>query len=93
MDLLVITFHNKEDAEEVLNYLMTQIKEHGFATVADYTAIAASSISFKDTLFGWSSLDGVKIIQVNNPEREEEEWLIDLPKPEQLFTNDICKEE
>ena len=71
-----IVIEERGDAEDVLQALYDLIDAYGAATVADFYQAVGYTGEFTDNKWGWTSLDGSKIISVRGG------WLIDLPKPE-----------
>lgn len=65
----------REDAEIVLDMLMTTIEEYGAATVGDlYDLLGITDVSFTYQKYGWYDLHGASVKYTRNG------YLIDLPR-------------
>ena len=60
----VIEFDSANDANEVLSYMIDSIEQYGLVTVADFYELSDVASKFTDHQFGWTNLDGVRVIPI-----------------------------
>jgi len=66
------------EAEDVLSRLFDIVVEYGMASVADFYEMVGIDAEFTDGKYGWTDLQGVKVIRVR------EGYLITLPRPQPI---------
>jgi hypothetical protein len=60
----VIEFDSANDANEVLSYMIDSVDQYGLVTVADFYELSAVASKFTDHQFGWTNLDGVRVVPI-----------------------------
>ena len=60
----VIEFDSANDANEVLSYMIDSVEQYGLVTVADFYELSAVASKFTDHQFGWTNLDGVRVVPI-----------------------------
>lgn len=60
----VIEFDSANDANEVLSYMIDSVEQYGLVTVADFYELSDVASKFTDHQFGWTNLDGVRVIPI-----------------------------
>lgn len=73
-----VLFHDREDAEDVLNALLNYFDEYGTVPVSYYLDISDQKSEYTDNDWGWTSMAGVKVRPKGSA------WYIDLPRPVNL---------
>ena len=71
-------FTTRQDAVTVLNSLIRQIDQYGYATVADYYDLIGESSAYTHTKYGWIDLSRVQIMNHRGS------YIINLPAPEEV---------
>jgi hypothetical protein len=69
---------SREDAIELLDYLLTNIDQYGEASVADYYDVIGEQSSYEDNNWGWTNaadISATRIIKTRNG------WEVELPDP------------
>lgn len=70
---------SSSDAQDALDVLQEMIETYGEVTVKDYyDAMGVSSNSYTDNNYGWTNLNGARVI------RTREGYQIDMPRCQQL---------
>ena len=70
-----VLFHDREDAEDVLNAMLNYFDDYGTVPVSYYLDISDQKSEYTDNDWGWTSMAGVKVRPKGSG------WYIDLPKP------------
>lgn len=60
----VIEFDSANDANEVLSYMIDSVEQYGLVTVADFYELSDVASKFTDHQFGWTNLDGVRVVPI-----------------------------
>ena len=60
----VIEFDSANDANDVLSYMIDNIEQYGLVTVADFYELSDVASKFTDHQFGWTNLDGVRVVPI-----------------------------
>ena len=60
----VIEFDSANDANDVLSYMIDSIEQYGLVTVADFYELSDVASKFTDHQFGWTNLDGVRVVPI-----------------------------
>lgn len=76
-DLDRITFMEKEDAIEVLGYLMDLIRDYDVASVGDFLSASKLETNPMHQKWGWTDLRGACVMEC----ADGDGWYIRLPKP------------
>lgn len=74
-DVIKVMFVTREEAEEILDNLITIIEEYGFASLDDYYGLCSINRKFEDTRYGWDDITKASI------RRRLDGYVIDLPTP------------
>lgn len=74
-----IRLESKEDADNVLDELYSDLQEYQRVTVFSYYQLLGISVEPNDKKFGWTDLGGTKIVP-----RDDGTWSIVLPKVVEL---------
>jgi len=81
-----LEFSDKNEARRILAHLKGLLRK-GVITVADYYSAAAYAHLYRDTIYGWSNLDGVFV------EPSKNGWKIGLPTPHRLGAPETAVQE
>lgn len=73
-----IIFATRNEAEDVLNHLISICDQYDVATVGDLYGMAGISQSYTDENWGWRDLRGGRAVRSRNG------YILDLPKPEDV---------
>lgn len=78
-----VHYSSKEDAENVLRLMREVIDDSRAVSVANYLDFSGLSgmIRFTDSDWGWTNLNGVTTVRVDD---EEAPWKLDLPQAKSL---------
>lgn len=60
----VIEFDSANDANDVLSYMIDSVEQYGLVTVADFYELSDVASKFTDHQFGWTNLDGVRVVPI-----------------------------
>ena len=73
-----IIFATRNEAEDVLNHLISICDQYDVATVGDLYGMAGISQTYTDENWGWRDLRGGRAVRARNG------YILDLPKPEDV---------
>lgn len=76
-----VIVYTKDVANDVINEMNSLIQKYGYVSVADFNDIRKVDSNWADAYYGWTSLEGVSINQVQGG------FTIVMPKPSRLFEN------
>ncbi|FAA03151.1 MAG TPA: hypothetical protein [Siphovirus LN-2020-2] len=82
MSTTSIIFESRDEAECVLNHLITICIQRGVATVGDLYSLTGLSKSYIDENWGWRDLRSAHAIRTHNG------YILNLPKLEDVRTSD-----
>lgn len=71
-----VTFHDREDAMDVLNAMINYYDDYGAVPVAYYLDISDQKSEFTDNNWGWTSMAGISVKPAHGGG-----YYIDLPRP------------
>lgn len=82
MSSTAIIFGSRDEAECVLNHLITICIQRGAATVGDLYSLVGMSKSYIDENWGWRDLRSAQAIRTHNG------YILNLPQLEDVRVND-----
>lgn len=82
MSSTAIIFESRDEAERVLDHLITICIQRGVATVGDLCTLVGLSKSYIDENWGWRDLRSAHAIRTHNG------YVLNLPKLEDVRVND-----
>lgn len=70
-----VIFHNRGEAEEVLDCLCGLVDEYGTASVADLYDLVGIPTNWTDNSYGWYDLKTARVEKISR-----DEWILNLPR-------------
>lgn len=71
----------EREAKEVKRQLQEQIEKNGYTSIANLYRLTGKRDTWKDTKFGWTSLNSMSWYRTKN---REYPWLLILPRPKDI---------